>query len=217
MVRPKSDLGFWDRQNRSFSPSEHTAPRERWILLPKDASFSATTGSIPKSLTPFDISVSSSTSLCQKLVDGAPMDRQTPVDQNDPFETGQKRSRIQQLHRHGSPRLLDGFLHTLVFFIPTFQYGYDRVDGSSMTRRRAVKHRPIGMVCMGWMWYLVATVRNDYWAESNIFGCFLYLHFCTLMKISTICQWRVNGGVKQPSIVMWPNQLLHTWFCRIIF
>ena len=160
--------------------------RERWILLPKDASFSATTGSIAKSLAPFDISVSSSTCLCQKLVDGASMDRQTLVDQNGPYETGQKMSLAQQLHRNGSPWLLGGFLHTWVFSIPTFQCGYDRVDGSSMARRRTVKHRSFGMECMSRMWYLLATVRNDYWAEYNIFGSLWYLHFCTLIKMLTV-------------------------------
>ena len=79
-----------------FRP-QNIAPQEAMDFA--DASFSATTGSIPKSLTPFDISVSSSTCLCQKIVDGASMDRQTLVDQNGPYETGQKRSLAQQLHR----------------------------------------------------------------------------------------------------------------------
>ena len=188
MVRPKSDLGFWDRQNTPFLPSEHTSPGIDGFLLPKDASFSATTGSIPKSLTPFDISVSSSTCLCQKLVDDASMNRQAPVDQNDPYETGQKTSLAQQLDRNGSRWLLGGFLQTWVFSISTFQCGSDSVDGSSMARRRTVKHRSTGIVCMDRMWYLLATVRNDYWSESNILGCFWYLHFRTLTKMLIVCQ-----------------------------
>ena len=89
-IRPKSRgdskngpaIGY--RQNTPFFDHKAALPGNGRFLLPTDASFSMTTGLILKSWTVFHISMSSSTIIFEKIVDGASMERQTLVNKNDP-------------------------------------------------------------------------------------------------------------------------------------
>ena len=101
-----------------------------------------------------------------------------------------KISLTHQLDRNGYPRLLDGFQHGWVFFIPTFQYDHNHANGSSMVRQRTVDQPLIQSLCMSQIcWF--ASDRSP-WLLDGIQHTYISARWwkCQHVRLSQSC---VNG------------------------
>jgi len=105
-----------------------------WYLQTSMPPFSATTGSILKSLVPLNISVSSRNQKYCRRVDGT-----SNIRRSKPLPGGRRKDALaEQFRKARSSRLLGRFWYFLVFSISTFPHVHNHVNRSLMERQWTV-------------------------------------------------------------------------------